>query len=253
MPCSPCSHNTRPVRVMSAGPLCRVGVAGPPRTPYGPPPPMSYCYCFALNAGGHVWIPRPRHGAAPWRILTPAPQTCRTIPTSPWNAVLKSTCGLSDPVQTNPFPRAQGEPISVYLFIRLCPPGRLSRTPRRHAQGAILPDDAQMPRRSAFASFSALANRISRGLYRRYHHAQPAPTMARLQSTPAPLTTRTTSRPHASPSSNVTSNGPTDSNAFRKRRAPRNPICPFSGASSPYRRPRIVTPYGFTKSTVSPS
>lgn len=253
MRCSPYSHNTRPALVTSGGPFACVNAAALRSTLYAPPPTMSYC-CYTVRiVGGHVATPIARHGAARLRTSTEKTPTWYTFQTGPLSVALKNTCALYAPLQTSPFPRARGPLNGAYLPVRRLTPGRLSRTPRRHAQGAILSPRAQMPRLASFASRSACASPISRGLYRRYHHASPAPTIARLQSTPAPFTTRTTSRPQASPANSVTSSGPTATNAANMRRAAPYPTCPISGASSPYRRPRNTTPYGFTKSTVSPS
>lgn len=253
MPCWLYSTNTPPERVTSDGRSASAAGAALHSTLYGPPPTMSYSCYTVLNVGGHAWTPIARHGAARCLILTEKPQIYIITPTSPLSVVLSATCERSRSQQSNPFSRAQGEPPRVYDFIHLGPPGRLSRTPRRHDHGGILSPRAQMPTPEAFAACSARARCKSLGSYRRYHHAQPAATMARLQSSPAPFTTRTTSRPQASPFNSVTSNGPNARSATRKRRAPRNPTCPCSGASIPYRRPRTTTPYGLTKSTVSPS
>ena len=114
MRCSPYSHNTHPALVTSVGPFAHVVAAALRSTLYAPPPTMSY-FCYTVrNVGGHVATPIARHGAARLRTSTEKPPTWYTIQTGPLSVVLKNTCALYAPLQTNPFPRARGPLNGAY-------------------------------------------------------------------------------------------------------------------------------------------
>lgn len=251
--CAPCSPNTRRTSVISAGLSWRAGAAALPPTPYGPPPTMRYCFYSASNVTGHALTPQARLFAAPFKTSTQTTVSPCTTRTAPWSAASKNTYALLKQNPTDAPSHGPAGRIPRFFYPIPHRPGRLSRTPRRHDHGAMLSPRTHIPRAWARAARSNAPSRNASQSYRRYHQASPSAKSTSVQSAPAPFTIRTTSRPQASPRSNVTCSGPTARSAANRRRATLYPNCPTSGASSPYRRPRTTTPYTFIKSTVSPS
>lgn len=128
-----------------------------------------------------------------------------------------------------------------------------TRTPRRHAQGAIWLPAPQMPRVLSLACFSNSASRNAPGANRLYHHAHPAQIIFSDTSSPFRRRIFTTARPYLSiPIMNACGSAPT-SRDDRYCRAALYPIWPRSGASIPHNRNTPATPGPALITMVSPS